>query len=332
MSARGVGILLAAAILVIAGSTWVASERRADSDSTAGSAVLPDLESVLNDVSEVRITKGDGTRTTLRRNASGWSVAERDFPADSGRVRKLLIDLAGLEVVEEKTSDAASYGKLGVEDVDSPQAAGTRVEAVAPNRAIAVIIGKPSGKSVYVRVAGKAKSFLATPAVAADADPKRWLDRRIVDVALARVKEISVKPADGPAYTASRETREQTDFAVAKLPKGRALSSPSAANPVAESLAALTLDDVRGKPPETDASAIDVASFRTFDGLELELHGRKHGDKRLITVTASASEGAVAAEAQSIEKRLKDRELEIPGYKYDAIFRPLDDLLAPKGA
>jgi Domain of unknown function (DUF4340) len=331
MSARGVGILLAAAILVIAGSTWLAAERRPDRDAVAGSAILPELESVLNEVSEVRIAKGDGTRTTLRRNESGWIVAERDFPADSGRVRKLLIDLAGLEVVEEKTSDPASYAKLGVEDVNSPQASGTRVEAVAPNRAIGVIVGKPSGKSVFVRTAGKAKSYLATPSMSADADPKRWIDRNIVDIPRERVKEVSVKPADAPAYAVTRETREQTDFTVAKLPKGRRLSSPSAANPVAESLAGLTLDDVRRPPSEGESTELDVAKFRTFDGLELELHGRKDGDKRLVTVTATASQGAVSAEAQSIEKRLKDRELEIPGYKYEAIFRPIDELLAPKG-
>ena len=32
-------------------------------------------------------------------------------------MRKLLLDLANLEVVEEKTSEPANYAQLGVEDV-----------------------------------------------------------------------------------------------------------------------------------------------------------------------------------------------------------------------
>jgi len=38
--------------------------------------------------------QGRRTRTTLKKGATDWSVGEREYPADSGKVRKLLLDLA----------------------------------------------------------------------------------------------------------------------------------------------------------------------------------------------------------------------------------------------
>ena len=87
-------------------------------------------------------------------------MGERDYPADSGKVRKLLLDLAALNVVEEKTSVAENYPALGVEDTTSDKATGTRVDAVTPAKTYSLIVGKSSGvKSGYVRVASTAPSL-----------------------------------------------------------------------------------------------------------------------------------------------------------------------------
>ena len=51
------------------------------------------------------------------RTGADWIVVERDFAADAGRVRKLLLDAAALKIVEEKTSDSKRYADLSVEDV-----------------------------------------------------------------------------------------------------------------------------------------------------------------------------------------------------------------------
>ncbi len=80
--------------------------------------MLKALKAQLNEVTEVRVSRGDGSKTTLKKQPSGWIVAERDYAADSGKVRKLLIDLSSLETVEIKTSDPAKYSQLGVEDAN----------------------------------------------------------------------------------------------------------------------------------------------------------------------------------------------------------------------
>jgi hypothetical protein len=327
MTTRRVLLLLAAAVLVIAGALWLTSKGTLEA-SSAGGAVIEGLKPAVNDVTEVRISKGDGTHTTLRKRASDWIVVEREYPADGGRVRKLLLDLGNLEVVEEKTSDPANYSQLGVEDVASATAEGTKLEAVTPSKTYAVIVGKPSGtKSGFVRLVGEPRSLLAAPQLSLDSDPKRWIERAILDIPQDRIKQVAVKPATGPAYTVTREKKEQTDFTVAEVPKGRELSSPGAANSLAGTLAGLVLDDVRRAPAD---AAPEQATFQTFDGLQLIVTGRKDGDRRFLAVTPSSGAKDSATEAQTLEGRLKGWEFEIPGYKYDSIFRPLEELLASK--
>jgi hypothetical protein len=339
VTGRRVAWLLAAALALIAVAIWVSSRRHLERDMTAGALVLPGLQQSVNAITSVSLSKGDGTHATLSRQQSAWSVAERAWPADLSKIRKLLLDLGALNIVEEKTRVAANYPALGVEDVSSPKATGTLVELVAPAHTWAIIIGKSSsGKSGYVRLAGAPQSLLAAPLVSVDADPKEWLERALIDINVARVREVEEKPAEGAAYSAAREKKDQTNFTVSPLPKGRELTGPGAAEPIAAALTALTLDDVRkaattpattpATPVGTPAGAqVSHAVFRTFDGLEVELAGRKDGSHALVAISARSTAKETADEAQKLEKRCAGWEFEIPDYRYNTIFKPLEELL-----
>ena len=329
MTPRRVAILLGAGVVVIAFAIWVSSKRHLDRATMAGDLVLPGLESALNTVTEIRLTKGDQTHTTLKKGAAEWAVGERDYPADSGKVRKFLFDLGALNIVEEKTHNPANYPQLGVEDTTSPKATGTRIAVVTPSKVYELIIGKSSSaKSGYVRVPSTEQALLAAPSLSVDADPKRWLDHTLIDIHQDRVKEVEEKPADGPAYTASREKKEQTDFTVSNIPKGRELSSPVAADPIAGALGGMTFDDVHKSAPAADAK-ISHAIYHTFDGLDLDITGRKDGTRDLITFTVRSTAKETADEAQKLTAQLQGWEYELPSYKYDGIFHSLDDLLKP---
>jgi Domain of unknown function (DUF4340) len=328
MTPRRVFILLIASVLVIVLAVWLSSNRHTARPTLAGDPVLQGLDKgAVNSVTEIRLSKGDGTRTTLKKGTTDWSVAERDYPADSGKVRKLLLDLAALNVVEEKTSTPENYPTLGVEDTNSAKATGTRVEAVTSRKTYSLIVGKTSGaKSGYVRVVNAPQSLLAAPLLTVDADPRRWLDHTLIDIPQDRIKEIAVKPAEGLGYTATRANKDQSDFTVAEVPKGRKLSSPAAADPIAGSLAGVSLDDVQHAPPAPPAG-VSHAVFSTFDGLKIDVAGRKEGTKTLVSLTPASTTPATEAEAKTLDARLKGWEFEIPSYKYDGMFRPLEDLL-----
>lgn len=326
LSSRSLGALLVAGVAVIAVALWVSSRNPPAGAAGAGAPVVPGFEQAVNTITQVKLTKGDGTHTTLERRATDWIVAERGYPADSSRVRKLLLDLADLRVVEEKTSDPASYPQIGVEDVTSARAGGTRIDLAEPGRTVSLIVGKPSGGDLsFVRLSGAKQSLLATPQITPETDPRRWLDSTVVELPQDRVKEVAVSPAAGHAYTLTRASAKQADFTVPDLPKGRELSSPSAPDSIAGALASLTLDDVRKTGgPGTDPAH---ATFTTFDGLTIDVTGRKDGDDRYIALTAQSSAKATADEAKQINARLGGWEVQIPGYQYDAIFQPLDGLL-----
>jgi Domain of unknown function (DUF4340) len=328
MSPRRVTLLLVAGIVVIVLAVWLSSSPHSEQGSAAGEPVLPGLDrGTVNSVTEVRLSKADSTQTTLKKGAADWSVAERGYPADSGKVRKLLLELSALNVVEEKTRVPENYPALGVEDTHSSKATGTRVDVVTAGKTYSLIVGKSSGaKSGFVRVVSAPQSLLAAPSISVDADPKRWLDHALIDIPQDRIKEIAVAPAGGPAYTARRASKDPPDFAVTDIPKGRKLSSPAAADPIAGSLSSVSLDDVQ-HAPQTAPAGVSHAVFSTFDGLKIDVAGRKEGTRTLVSFTPTSTTKATEAEAKVLAARMQGWEFEIPSYKYDGMFRSLEDLL-----
>ena len=90
--------------------------------------------------------------------------------------------------------------------------------------------------------------------------------------------------------------------------------------------------------PTAPAPGVAHAVFNTFDGLKIDVAGRKDGTRTLVSFTTTATQPAAEAAAKTLTDRLNGWEFEIPSYKYDGMFRPLEDLLkklpepAAKGA
>ena len=362
-------LAVTAAALLVAG-LFLTLHRSSEQADLGGGAVFSDLKAALGQVTEIRLSKGDGSRTTLRKEATGWTVEERQFPADAQRVRELALGLADLRVVERKTADPANSARLGVEDTDSPTAASTLVEVLAGDKSWKLIIGKSAeGRAVYARKPGEAASFLAAPLITADPDQKRWIDRLMVDLPGARVHEVSARVGKGPAYLLTR-AEPGADLALSPVPKGRSAVSGMALGGQAEALASFHFDDVRAA---TEGSAgSDTVTYRTFDGRVITFTGRREADKAFVTVTATrdpelaakfappaptpatpettvappppageaiaaapqpATDQAPPAADESVERlgaRAQGVEFEIPVYKYEAIFRPYEQMLEPK--
>jgi hypothetical protein len=378
----------AAAVLAVAAGVFLNLQRSSRQADLGSQDVFPDLEASLAEVTEIRLSKGDGSRVTLRKGGktpSQWTVAERQYPADPVRIRELALGLAKLRVVEAKTSDPANYPKLGVETPDTPAATGTLVEVVAGPRTWSLIVGKGAdGRAIYVRRPAEAGSLLAAPFLTVDPDQLRWIDRLLVDLPGAGVHEIAVKPGKGPAYLLSRAGRD-AGLALSPTPRGRAAASSMVLGGQVEALASFHFDDVRAVPDPPPAYP-DKATWRTFDGQVIEFNGRRDGENAYVTVTATrdaalaakfapppaaaapapgekapadeakAAEGKPAAEntagdkapaadggtsakpaeeagANSVERlatRVTGVEYQIPVYKYESLFKPLEELLEPK--
>jgi hypothetical protein len=349
--------LTAAAVVLLAAGVWLAMHRSGEQSDLGGTAVFADLKPALGEVSEVRLSKGDGSRTTLRKAADGWTVVERQYPADASRVRELVLNLTSLKVVERKTKDPANYAKLGVEAPDSPTAGSTLVEVVAGQKTWSLIVGKAAdGRAVYVRRPAEAMSLLATPFITVDPDQKRWIDRLLADIPGTNVHDVAVKFPGGQNYTITRAKRDDVDLSVSPIPKGRKPVTSMSLGTQLEALTGFNFDDVH--EAKTPAATSDVATFRTFDGQVIEFSGRRDGDKAFVTIAtrrdpalaaqfpeppAAATPAATPTPAvapvttpaaakpadHTVEKlgtRAKGVEFEIPVYKYEAIFRKPEEL------
>ena len=362
MSRTRFGVILTAALIAICAAFYLSSQRALQHD-TQGVLLLPFLAPELDTVTEVSVRKGNATpAVTVHRNGDQWSVLQLgDYPADNSKVHKLLLALSDAKIVEEKTSDPAKYPIIGVEDPTQSGAAGAEVTLSAKDGKHVLIVGKPVGEGDFVRRAGEVKTYSVAPSISVDAEPKAWIDARLFNVSSTSIQSVELKPAAGPGYVLRRakpseekpgeadsqkpkpgepkpgETGEQkpgeqkpatpktaeadAGFALETVPAGRKAVDAKALSPSRVALLDVRAENV-AKASEIDFSKPTQVVFTLSDGNVLTLTGTAVGDKRWIEIQAT-KDAALAAKAQN-------RAFEVASYKYDAIFRPLDELLMPK--
>ncbi len=364
--------LAGAAVVLLGLGFWIAG-RQSATPTSSELLLYPNLTSQAASIDTVRIFKaGDVRAVELLRKDNTWTVTERaGYPADVSKLRTLLRSLSEAKLFEEKTSTPENYPNLGVEDVSKADATGLRLEIPGTKPPVNLIIGKsgPGAQSQYVRRVGEPKSWLVNASIEASATPETWIRKDIVDVGADRVQSATVTVDKAKAYTASKASRADANFKVAGLPKGKELSSDSAANGLATALTGLNLADVQQASSFDGGSPNAHTTIRTFDGLVVDLDGWTKNDKHYVSVKASfdsaladqfklpaadknaddkaadakkgddakpdqkqeAKPADVGEEAHSINTRVSGWVYEIPQYKYEAIFKPVDELLKKQG-
>lgn len=291
MSQRGIVVLIG--VLAVLGILVWLGQRGENQAATEGAQFLPNLEASLGSVDRVTLVKGGNEKVaTIERKPDSWVVAERnDYPADTAELAKNLRALAEAKIVEAKTANPELHGKLGVADVASKDATGIAVTLSANGKDVAsVVVGDAQGtKYRYVRRADNPQSYLIDRDPDFQHDTAKWLQPDILDVAGARVQQVTIKHPDGETVAISKLDAAAMNFDVAAIPKGRELMYPGVANVIGNGLRQLKLEDVE---PVTDAAPeggdkpIDV-EFKTFDGLVVRATGVKRGNDGWMTFEAS---------------------------------------------
>lgn len=370
MTSRRLLILCIVAVVAIAAGVWLAGRQGSSSSGGERAALYPGLKETLNSVSAIRIYKaGDVRVVELKRAGDSSTVSERDnYPADEGKLRRLLVAVADAKVDEEKTSNPEGYAKLGVEDTQGKNATSMRIELVGTPQPVNLIVGKQGSgsRSTYVRRAGEPQSWLINTSIDTSGTPEAWLRKDIIDVSADRMQSATVSTRGAKLYTAAKGTRADANFAVEGLPKGKSLSAPSAANTFASSLSGLSLTDVRAASAFQSTPPAADATFKTFDGLVVEVDGWVQDQKHYVALRpsfdAAQAERFKVATAPTDEKKADDKKpdekkaaeapkpaapnveedakkaaakvtgwvYEIPDYKYESIFKPLDQLVSSK--
>ena len=333
MRNKGLAWLLGITVVAVVLAVLVSRSSGPKSDPLAGQPVLPEAAKRLADIGRMALVHGD-QKTTLVRAGDKWSVEERgDYPADVTKLRQALLALADMRFVEPKTAQPQSYPRLEVEDAGGKDSKSTLVTLADDKGALLgeVIVGKHradqlgSGEGgIYVRKPGNAQSWLAEGNLDLADTTAAWLDKKLVDLPVAQVKQAILTQPDGTKVTLTRDKPEDK-LSLVEMPRDKKLKYPSVLDDTAGVLGALQLDDVRpAKDFEFPKDGVTKAQFISFTGLTMAVEladkdgaswarfaasGSGDGEKQAADLNATLSPWLYAlssAKAKTLRDKLDD--------------------------
>ena len=335
MQKRGLAWLLGVTVVAVIIAVLVSRNSGPKSDPLAGQPVLPEAAKRLADLGRMALVHGD-QKTTLVRNGDVWSVEERGgYPADATKVRQALLALAELRYVEPKTAQPESYSRLEVEDAGGKDSKSTLVTLADDKGALLgeVIVGKHRADQlgggeggVYVRKSGNAQSWLAEGNLDLADNTAAWLDKKLLDLPTAEVKQAVLAQPDGSKVTLTRDKPDEK-LQLLAMPKDKKLKYGSVLDDAAGTLAGLQLDDVRpAKDFDFPKDSVTKAQFVSFGGLTIAV---ELADKDGVSWARFAASGSGDAEkrASDLNAKLAPWVYALSSDKAKTLRDKLDDLV-----
>lgn len=341
MKTKGlIALLLVTAVAVVLAVLVSYRGGANDTDPQVGKVALPEVRQRLGEVARVTLIHGEA-KTTLLRRGSEWIVEEKgDYPADQAKVTQAVRGLADLRYVEPKTSKPDFYARLEVEDAGKKDAKSTLVTASDEKGTLLgeIIVGKRrvdqlggGTDGIYVRKPGDTQSWLASGTLELPGDTAPWLDPGIIDEPRDKVKEVVLIQPDGSRLDIAHDKPEDA-LALKGAPADTKLKSDTVLVEPTTALASLTLNDVR---PEAELplpeAGVSRAEITTFDGLTVKVALIDKDGKSWARFEVSGT-GAAAAQAKTLDAKLRPWVFAIPEYKAKTLRTKLADVTAPPKA
>lgn len=330
-----IGLMAATAVMVALAIVALATGGAKVNQAGADERALPALAGKLDEVASVEVKRA-GLDLTFVRDGENWLVAQKgDYPADAGKVRRVVLGLADMTLVEPKTDKPGLYSRLEVDDPGKGKSTLITIKDKSGADIARLIVGKHAydrlgegNDGVYVRKPDDPQSWLARGSLDFADDMPNWLARRIVDIPDSKVAKVVLTQPDGAALTLSR-AKPDAKFAIENPPKDAKYKNDTALGEPAMALETLDLEDVlpSAKLPVPN-KGFTTAAYTTFDGLIIDVTLFQHDNKNWLTVAASGS-GKAAAQAKNIDSRVGRWVYEIPSYKAKMMETKLADLLEP---
>jgi len=304
MSPRTFTIIAAATAIAFALAAFsLGRDRGYQPVAGTGDKAFPDLLARVNDVTRLVVDGPNGKITLIKgegaKDGTEWTLKESDgYAGRTIKIRRAILGLAQLRLLEAKTRKKENYSKLGLQDRDAKTARSKRVRLFdAKDVLLADLLvgavrkapqkGKTSG-GVYVRRASEAQTWLGSDnANDFDSDKKDWLERKIIDITAAQVKRMVIVHPGGETLTLSKASPEAPQFTLENIPQGKKLIDPASLNTVGGGLADLQLDDVRNGAVPFVAARTITTDVTTFDGLSVRVLTTQIDGNTWMTLDAS---------------------------------------------
>lgn len=319
--------------------------------------MFPSLKANIENVATIQIETKASAFNITRDAAGRWTVPDKaSYPADFDTVKKTIIGLAELNLVEQRTARADWHEKLGV---SLPKSGGTGTLVTMKDAKggvlASLIVGTSaegasagSAQAVYARRADQPQTYVARGNFAPPTEKNQWLNKAFIELVRDRMKSAALRPFKGRPYTVAREKAKDENFRLidAIIPHGRELRTPGEPNGIGYALLGVSFDDVK-PAKDLDFRNAARATFTTFDGLTLNLSLIEIEREYWLTAEAVAAAESpaspspsdatklkpdVAKEAKELNGRLAGWAYKIPRYKGTLLVTPLEDLFKPLGS
>ncbi len=240
--------------------------------------LFPDFADKMAEVSTVNIRSASG-EINVQQLDKKWVLTEKDsYPIQVEKIKALLLALSDLEKIEAATSKAELYTRVNVEDVTAKEAKSVQVTAknASGQSLLSIIIGmsKPAKgdstrREIFVRIPDDKQSWRVLGALSIDRTAIDWLDTILVDDNADDIQAVDIKNAAESIQFA--KPAKGSEFELAALPVGATLKKEANLNLIAALTSNLTFDDVL-KAEKVDFNATPIqATFKRFDGVNIEM-------------------------------------------------------------
>ncbi|WP_119418368.1 DUF4340 domain-containing protein [Desertibaculum subflavum] len=356
MRAKGLTIMAGAAVVAVAAAAWIVIRQAEQTASSIGDQgpLFPALAQQINDVGTLMIADAKQSFTIQRQGEDRWVLKEKaDYRVRDDAVKKAVVGIAELQILEPRSENPELHQKMGVGDLDKPGSEAVRItlKDKASKDLASLLIGKTKASEttmrpaeIFVRKASDTKAWLVHGRLEVKADPMSWVDKETFKVVRGRIMSVEIAQPDGAKAEIRRTDPAKEEFELVGLPKDKK-AKVSDVNGIAGGLEFVNFDDV-AKADAVDFSKAVVATYRTYDGLVLEIRTVKKDGKPWVNFKASVDAAQVAKdlaktdekkillsaeevekEAKGINDRLGAWAHQVPDYRSDNFTRKPDDLI-----
>lgn len=341
MNTKSFVILLAFVIVGVGAYFYSGSTQTINASDRIGNAILPGLQTALNNVDELEIAGANNkVLSTITKSDAGWVLKQRnDYPADISKVRTALLNLAEAKIIEEKTSNPDLYSKLGVEDVSSNEAQSIKATLHYDGKSDALLVGKPGpqmNKSRYVRPANSETSWLIDRKIDLKHEPDYWLNKDICSVEPSDVAAVEIKILEDEAVLKiANQGDEENTFEVVDLtdPDSRVIGPEL--HQVTNALSSFQLLDVMTAEQFTDKTPSLNVEYLLKSGVVITVTGYDIEEQHYASIIASLSDD-IAEENKATAEVYADKLnnvtsgwiYKIPNVSYDSMYKREEDVLA----
>ncbi|MBI2800811.1 MAG: DUF4340 domain-containing protein [Gammaproteobacteria bacterium] len=355
--------IIASVVLV---GAWRITQRKAPTGDVQTVELYPGFIDKINDVRSITVKNKDGA-VTVARAGDRWTVRSLDdYPANVATVKQALVQLASLKIVDTKTSNAAKYAQIGVEDVTSPDARSRLVTVTGASTSPALLIGKeraaksPMAPGHYVRRAGETNALLVEGELGFSAKASDWLDSTVADLSVDRVHQVTIKPHDGKPFTVQKANPQEQLYTLAEVPAGFEVRARATVSSIGGLLLDAKFERVMAASKLAGLTPRASAVVETFDGLigtvdaydvdkavymTLKFALQPAQAMAAPTTTTPKASGAapapanasalkkpadVTTEVEELNKRVAGWAYVLPDYKSRLLDKKIDDLIKKK--